>query len=302
MIKNILVLCFFCVFFSGTAFCQDEIEIDSQVISINPDGGYIIIKAGEADGVEIGDGLIVHRSGEKIAEAQVIEARAEVSAAQILNASDEIKEGDGILIVKKTKKPVAIKVVKKEKTYKKPALKKEKNLREPKKSKWATLLGSAAEVSSTAPVMAVGSVSRSGDVQQANQESSVVRADINADPSTVFSYVLIVLRENGYSVVLSSRTTGVILCVKPLELSLMKELWADAHARIGHRLAVSIEIKNNNGVSELSAYGFREHFQKGKQIRFSVTKDTMYSDKSNSECYNDIEGLISKIKERVVGK
>ena len=296
MIKNILVLCFLCVFFSGPAFCQEEIEIDSQVISINPDSGYIIIKAGEVNGVEIGDGLIVHRDGEKIAEAQIVETRQEVTAAEILNASSEIKEGDGVLIVKKTKKPIALK---KEKIYKKPVLKKEKIRQEPKKSKWATLLGSRAKISSAAPVMAVDSTLGSNNIQ-VGQESSVVKAIIATDTSTVFSYALMVLRENGYSVVFSSRATGAILAVKPIELSLMKELWADATARIEHKLVVSLEIKNNDGTSELSASGFKEHTQKGKQIKFPVTKDSVYSGNNNSEYYNDIVDLVSKIKERAV--
>ena len=78
--------------FSGVAFCQNEREIDSQVISVNPDKEYIIIKAGEVDGVQIGDGLVVHRDGEKLAEAQIVEVRPEVSAAEILSAERKLKK------------------------------------------------------------------------------------------------------------------------------------------------------------------------------------------------------------------
>lgn len=274
MIRNVLVLCLFCAFFPGVAFCQNEIEIDSQVISVNPDKEYIIIKAGEVNGVEIGDGLIVHRDGEKLAEAQIIEVRPEVAAAEILNAEKEIKEGDGILIVKKIKKSHP----------------------EPKKSKWTTLLGSGADVSSAVPVETVTSSSKAGIKTsrpgriQAGRESSVVRASIDTDPGTVFSYALMVLRENGYSVIFSSRITGSILATKHIELSLVKELWADATAKIEHKLVVSLEIKNNEGAGELNAAGFKEHTQKGKQVKFPITRGSKY--------YEDLVQLTSKIKER----
>ena len=276
MIRNVLVLCLFCAFFSGVAFCQNEREIDSQVISVNPDKEYIIIKAGEVDGVQIGDGLVVHRDGEKLAEAQIVEVRPEVSAAEILSAEKEIKEGDSVLIVKK--------------------IKKERTSPEPKKSKWAAILGSGANVSPLAPVETVTSSSKAGIETlspariQVGQESSVVRADIDTDPGTVFSYALMVLREDGYSVIFSSRITGNILATKPIELSLMKELWADATARIEHKLVVSLEIKNNEGASELNAAGFREHTQKEKQVKFPITRGSKY--------YDDLVQLASKIKER----
>jgi len=268
MIRNVLVLCIFCAVFSGVAFCQNEIEIDSQVLSINPSGEYIIIKAGEVDGVEIGDGLVVHRDGEKLAEAQIVEVRPEVSAAEILNVEKEIKEGDSVLIVKK--------------------IKKEKTSQKPKKSKWTTLLGSEAAVNSAVPVETVISGSKFGI--ETSMQGSVTRVSINTDPGTVFSYSLMVLRENGYSVIFSSRMTGAILATKPIELSLMKELWADATARIEHKLVVSLEIKNSGGASELSVAGFKEHTQKGKQVKFPIARESQY--------YADLVQLTSKIKER----
>ncbi len=282
MMRNIFILCFFCAVFVTPCFAQeDTIEIDSQVLSVNPDKEYIIIKAGEVNGVEIGDGLIVHRDGEKLAEAQIVEVRPEVAAAEILNAEKEIKEGDGILIVKKIKKS---------------QIKKEKISPEPKKSKWTTLLGSGADVSSAVPVKTVTSSSKAGIETsrpgriQAGRESSVVRASIDTDPGTVFSYALMVLRENGYSVIFSSRITGAILATKPIELSLVKELWADATAKIEHKLVVSLEIKNNEGAGELNAAGFKEHTQKGKQVKFPITRGSKY--------YEDLVQLTSKIKER----
>ena len=303
MMKIILVLCFFCAFFIAPAYSEDTIEIDSQVMSINPDKEYIIIKAGANQGIEIGDGLIVHRDNDKIAEAQVIEVRADVSAAEILNVEKEevkelveqviqkqkeIKEGDSILIVKKSKKHTTASG--------------EKKYQEQKKSKWTTLIGSGAGVESAAPVETIGSrgieTIRSGSVH-ITQEGSIVRADIEADLNTVFSYALMVLRENGYSVLLSSRASGLITATTPIELSIMSELWADAHARIEHKLVVSLELKDKTGSTELSISAFKEHTQKGKQIKFPITKDSIYSNSKDSKYYNNMVELASKIKDRI---
>ena len=282
-IKNILVLYFFCALLSGAALCQDEIEIDSQVMSVNPDNEYIIIKAGENKGVEIGDGLIVHRDGKKLAEAQIIEVRPNVSAAEILNEEKEIKEGDNVLIVKKVKESHA--------------RRKEYGRQEPRKSKWTTLLGSSAPMKSLAPIETVtpGSIttlesSRQGPIS-VTQEASIVRADMDSDSSTVFSYALMVLRENGYSIISSSRAAGIILATRPVELTLMKELWADATAAIEHKLVVSLEIKENAGSTELDVSAFKEHLQKGKQIKFPVARESGY--------YNTLVELASRIKGRV---
>lgn len=305
MIKHILVLYVFCVFLSGIAFSQDEIEIDSQIMSVNPDKEYIIIKAGEKDGVEIGDGLIVHRDAEKLAEAQIVEVRDNVAAAEILNVekeqkkevvervvekNKEIKEGDDILIVKKAKR---VQAAKESRAY-----------QEPKKSKWKTILGSASQAKSLVPVETVTSgYDTSGYEYTADtsdtlnpekimvsQESSIVRAEIGADSSAVFSYALMVLRENGYSVIFSNRTTGNILATRPIELTLMKELWADSTASIEHKIVTSLEIKDKNGGTELNVGSFKEHTQKGKQVKFPIIRDSKY--------YNLLVELASRIKER----
>jgi len=306
MIKNILVLYFFCAILSGLAFSQDEIEIDSEIMSINPDKEYIIIKAGEKDGVEIGDGLIIHRDSEKLAEAQIVEVRDNVAAAEILNVekeqtkkvveqviekNKEIKEGDNILIVKKAKK---YQPIKESRVY-----------QEPRKSKWKTILGSASQAGSAVPVETVTSGSAASGYGYAtdtasdtmdpgkitvSQESSIVRAEIGADSSAVFSYALMVLRENGYSVIFSSRATGSILATRPIELTLMKELWADTHASIEHKIVTSLEIKDKNGNTELNVASFKEHTQKKKQVKFPVVNGSKY--------YRLLVELASKIKER----
>lgn len=288
MIKNIFVLYAFCALLSGIAFSQDEIEIDSQIMSVNPDKEYIIIKAGENDGVEIGDGLIVHRNAEKIAEAQIVEVRDDVAAAEILNAEEEIREGDNILIVKKIKD---VQTEEESAVY-----------QEPKRSKWKTLLGSASQARSLAPVETVTSgYAASGYESTArdalslekiavSRESSIVKAEIDADSSTVFSYALIVLRENGYSVIFSNRVIGNILATRPIELTLMKELWTDSKASIEHKIVTSLEIKDKNRGTELIVGSFKEHTQKGKQVKFPIIRDSKY--------YNLLVELASRIKER----
>jgi len=309
MIKNIFILWFFCAILSGVGFCQNEIEIDSQVVSVNPDNEYIIIKAGENDGVEIGDGLIVHRNAEKLAEAQIVEVRPSVAAAVILNVEKEqkkefiekivekdkeIKEGDSILIVKESKE------------YSAGAGAEGRNIegeyREQKKSKWTTLLGSKATAGSAVPVETVNSnypaktpsEALNPEKIQVMQESSVVRASIGTDISAVFSYALMVLREDGYSVIFSNRVTGNILATMPIDLTLMKELWADATASIEHKLVVSLEMKYKSGATELKVSSFKEHTQKGKQIKLPVTR----IDPRDSKYYSALVELASKIKGR----
>ena len=301
---------------SGFGFCQNEIEIDSQVVSVNPDNEYIIIKAGENDGVEIGDGLIVHRNAEKLAEAQIVEVRPGVAAAVILNVEKEqkkefiekivekdkeIKEGDSILIVKESKEYSAESAAEGRNI--------ERKYREQKKSKWTTILGSKATARSAVPVETVdpnylssGSAADgripndalNPEKVQVMQESSVVRANIETDISAVFSYALMILREDGYSIIFSNRVTGNILATMPIELTLMKELWADAMASIGHKLVVSLEMKYGFGATELKVSSFKEHTQKGKQIKLPVTR----TDPRDSKYYSALVELASKIKRR----
>jgi len=126
------------------------------------------------------------------------------------------------------------------------------------------------------------------------QESSVVRASIGTDISAVFSYALMVLREDGYSVIFSNRVTGNILATMPIDLTLMKELWADATASIEHKLVVSLEMKYKSGATELKVSSFKEHTQKGKQIKLPVTR----IDPRDSKYYSALVELASKIKGR----
>lgn len=248
--KTFTLILFFMSSFFAVPALSEEIEINSKVVVVNPDREFFVISAGEARGVELGDGLIVHRSGEKIAEAYVIEVRPEVSAVEILNVEDgkEIREGDSALIVKERER----------RRGELPKTARKEFVRRP------------------APRFI--------------KQGENISIEIHKDPGAVFSYTGLTLKENGYSIISSSRTTGTLLANKPINLSLLKELFADAFAAIDHNVVVSIKIKNKGSSSILTGSSFTEHFQKNKYIKRPVTK--------NSKYYNDLADLIYKIKER----
>lgn len=248
MRKIFLILLLVYSVYSISAYCEN-VEINSEVISVNTEFEFFIIAAGEGNGIEIGDGFIVHRGGEKIAAAYIIEARPDVSAAEVLELEDdqEISEGDEVLLVKREsaeqrEAPRAIK-------------------------------------------------SRTRDISsQIIQDRNAISTAIARDPKSVLFYASLVLRENGYSIISSSRATGTLLAKKPINLTLFKELWADAAAEIGHNLVVSIGIKEVKGRSELTASSFKEHFRKNDYIKRGVKK--------NSKYYKEITDIVYKIKER----
>jgi hypothetical protein len=247
--KNfVLILFFISMLCLDPVFCE-EIKIASRVVIVNPNLEFFIFEAGEGDGVEIGDGLIVHRAGKKIGEAYVIEVRPDVSAAEILNieSGEKIQEGDNTLLVKKRRK----KDIDMLETETKPVY-----LTTP-------------EIIGQGDLLVVG---------------------IDKDPKVVFFYTIMVLRENGYSILTSNRTANSILANKPIDLSLLKELWADAVAAIDHNIVLSIEIKDEGGLSRLTASSFREHSQKNRYIKRPVVR--------NSKYYNELVDLVSKIKGR----
>ncbi|NQV04414.1 MAG: hypothetical protein HQ532_02850 [Candidatus Omnitrophica bacterium] len=249
MKKIFLILLLVYLVHSIPAYCEN-VEVNSEVISVNSEFEFFVIAAGEEKGIEIGDGFIVHREGEKIAAAYIIEVRPDVSAAEVLELEDnqEISEGDEVLLVKRKateqrEVPQAIKP-------------------------------------------------RTRDISRAQiiQDRNAISTAIARDPKSVLFYASLVLRENGYSIISSNRATGTLLATKPINLTLFKELWADAVAEIGHNLVVSIDIKKVTGRSELTASSFKEHFRKNDYIKRGVEK--------NSKYYKEITELVYKIKER----
>ncbi len=284
MEKIFFVLLFSLVSCMPLAFC-DEIEIDSEVITVNPELEFFIIKAGEDKGVELGDGLIVHRGAEKIAEAYIVEVRPDISTAEILKVSDneEIRKGDSVLIVKE-EAPAKGPSRKLKRTVKKHRL------------KWAPILGrpeGIQEVSTTVPGTKAAMTPQPGSSYIPNpavkEKEDVVTADIKSPRNQVFAYARLVLREDGFSIISSNRAVGLLVATKPIALPIMKELWADAVAAIGHKLVVNLKIKDQKASSELIASAFKEHFQKERYIKAPVLRGSKY--------YNDLMVLVSKIKE-----
>lgn len=270
MRRVLLFLFFICLVSPIFLFCE-EVEINSEVFKVISDKEHFIIKAGEDKGIEIGDGLIVHRKLEKIAEAKVIEVRSNVAMAELLTIEKgkEIKEGDSILIVKNIRKKS---LQKPEEVYKKP-----------KKSKWTTILGDKETAKKTTPLKPTSSI---GELKK----TDVTLISIASQKDNVFSYAMQILREAGFSVIFSNRTSGIITASKPISLSLWKELWADATASIDHKLVVSFDIKDNDTLSELQVSAFKEYSQKDKVVKLPVNKGSTY--------YNELVDIATKIKER----
>ena len=67
-----------------------------QVLAINEENNFVIIDMGEDEGVRVGQTFTVYRNTQKIATLEVIQARKEISAADIKNISPgtKIKIGD----------------------------------------------------------------------------------------------------------------------------------------------------------------------------------------------------------------
>ena len=249
MRKIFLILLLVYSVYSIPAYCEN-VEINSKVVSVNPEFEFFVIAAGEENGIEIGDGFIVHRDGEKIADAYIIEVRPDVSAAEVLEleGDQEISEGDEVLLVKKE-------------------------------------VGEQKESPRT-----IRSRTRDTSRPLIIQDRDAISITIAKDLRSVLFYTSLVLKENGYSITSSNRSTGTILATKPINLTLFKELWADAVAAIGHNLVVSIDIKEAKGRSELRVSSFKEHFRKNDYIKRSVEK--------NSKYYKEITDMVYKIKER----
>ena len=261
-----------------------ETEIESEVMSVDPEQEFFIIKAGADEGIELGDGLIVHRDLEKIADAYVVEALKNVSAAEVLNVSQgkEIQEGDDIIIYKEEPKKIYEKKEAGEWTHLGPKSKGRPAARR-KAGGW-TYLGPGGEEKTTTELP--DSFSRSA----VYQKGYTVETTIGKDPGTVFSYASLLLRENGYLITSSNRGIGALLAYKPIQLSLISELWSDATAKIDHRLTLSVNITGNENSTMLTMSAFKEHTQKEKRVKAPVAINSRYC--------KEMTDIAAKIKER----
>ncbi|MFC1621404.1 hypothetical protein ACFL2G_03770, partial [Candidatus Omnitrophota bacterium] len=123
-----------------------------------------------------------------------------------------------------------------------------------------------------------------------SEKGDAFSLNVHSESKRVFTYATLTLQENGFSVISSNRATGTILAKKPIALSILKELWADAIAAIDHNLVATIEIKEAGNISSLSVVSFKEHSQKEKHVKQPV--------KRNSKYYNELIAIVSKIKKR----
>ena len=261
MKKILLILSLFLVFAVSSSFSK---EIESEVMSVDPEQEFFIIKAGADEGIEMGDGLIVHRDLAKIAEAYVVEVRKDISAAEALNISQggEIQEGDKIVIYKEKPKKI---------------------YQEEETGEWTHL---GAENERVTAEERYESTLRS----RVYREGDTVKVTIDEYPETVFSYASLILREDDYLITSSNRGIGVLSAYKPIPLSLISELWADATAKIDHRLTLSVNITGDENSTKLTISAFKEHTQKEKHIKIPVAKYSKY--------HNSLVDMAAKIKER----
>jgi len=238
--KKILSILFLVCLFCVQCVFSEEMQTDSEVISVDPDLEFFIIRGGEDKGLEIGDSLIVHKDGKEIARAHIVEVASNVSAAEFLDAKGykEIRKGDSVSIAKKIK--------------------------------------TAGPAPSATPAIV--------------KRPDPVSIKISGEPSEIFAYARLVLREEGYSILSSNRATGTLMATRPIALSLIKELWADTFAAIDHKVVVTLNIRAEGDSSSLTASAFKEHSQKGKHIKRAAVKGSRY--------YNELSDLVSKIKKR----
>ena len=278
IIFSILLVCTF------YAFSEETETLSSEVLSVNLEHELFMITSGEDIGVEMGDEVIVHRGKKKIAEGYVIGVKQDISAVEILRVGkdDQILAGDKVAILKKIEEP--------NKTPPKPV---KSTIAKKPRSKWTTLGGetiTSSETSSDKQIMSKWNTQYSSDGYVLQQQAKPISININKDSQTVFSYARLILRENGYSITSSNRAAGIILASKPLELSLMNELLADATASIDHNIAASFDIKPSGASTDLTVSLFKEHFQKEKYIKGPVMTGSKY--------HNELKMIASEIKKR----
>ncbi len=75
-----------------------EKGVEAKIIAVNEENNFVIIDAGEKDGLTAGMRLGVYREGIKIADLEVIETRAEIAACDILQVKPglELNVGDAV--------------------------------------------------------------------------------------------------------------------------------------------------------------------------------------------------------------
>jgi hypothetical protein len=69
-------------------------SLSGKVVSVDEANNFVIIDLGENAGVKVGNGFKVYHSDKQIASIEVIQARKDISAADIKQKSQKIQVGD----------------------------------------------------------------------------------------------------------------------------------------------------------------------------------------------------------------
>ncbi len=69
-------------------------RVEGKVVSVNAENNFVIVDAGEKQGVRLGDSLDVYRGDEHIGRLEVIQVRPDISAADLKDQWSKVKAGD----------------------------------------------------------------------------------------------------------------------------------------------------------------------------------------------------------------
>lgn len=81
---------------TSAVMAEEHPGLNAKVISLNDENNFVIVDAGEAEGVSLGNTLTVYRDSKYIARLEVIQVRKDISAADIKDQQTKIKVGDVI--------------------------------------------------------------------------------------------------------------------------------------------------------------------------------------------------------------
>lgn len=69
-------------------------RVEGKVVSVNEENNFVIVDAGEKQGMRLGDSLNVYRGDEHIGRLEVIQVRPDISAADLKDQWSKVKAGD----------------------------------------------------------------------------------------------------------------------------------------------------------------------------------------------------------------
>ncbi len=78
----------------GSSPMASHRRVEGKVVSVNEENNFVIVDAGEKQGVRLGDSLDVYRGDEHIGRLEVIQVRPDISAADLKDQWSKVKAGD----------------------------------------------------------------------------------------------------------------------------------------------------------------------------------------------------------------